>query len=133
MNILHNVFQKLCPHKWCTCVSMRPGDDWVGNFLVKLICPWFQEIPPCWNLEILVNILSSMKKDLVSFPWDSEVLHREFDLHFPSNLHPLLKMMWNWLSLKKKLESLFSLFRNKRFALNEMFQRNASKFAIFYV
>ena len=25
------------------------------------------------------------------------------------------------------------LFRNKRFALNEMFQRNASKFAIFYV
>ena len=27
----------------------------------------------------------------------------------------------------------FALFRNKRFALNEMFQRNASKFAIFYV
>ena len=26
-----------------------------------------------------------------------------------------------------------SLFRNKRFALNKMFQRNASKFAIFYV
>ena len=26
-----------------------------------------------------------------------------------------------------------SLFRKKRFALNEMFQRNASKFAIFYV
>ena len=26
-----------------------------------------------------------------------------------------------------------SLFRNKRFALNEMFQQNASKFAIFYV
>ena len=25
------------------------------------------------------------------------------------------------------------LFRNKRFALNKMFQRNASKFAIFYV
>ena len=25
-----------------------------------------------------------------------------------------------------------SLFRNKRFALNKMFQRNASKFAIFY-
>ena len=25
------------------------------------------------------------------------------------------------------------LFRNKRLALNEMFQRNASKFAIFYV
>ena len=25
------------------------------------------------------------------------------------------------------------LFRNKRFALNEMFQQNASKFAIFYV
>ena len=28
---------------------------------------------------------------------------------------------------------LASLFRKKRFALNEMFQRNASKFAIFYV
>ena len=27
----------------------------------------------------------------------------------------------------------YTLFRNKRFALNEMFQRNASKFAIFYV
>ena len=26
-----------------------------------------------------------------------------------------------------------TLFRNKRLALNEMFQRNASKFAIFYV
>ena len=26
-----------------------------------------------------------------------------------------------------------SLFINKRFVLNEMFQRNASKFAIFYV
>ena len=26
-----------------------------------------------------------------------------------------------------------TLFRNKRFALNEMFQRNASKYAIFYV
>ena len=26
-----------------------------------------------------------------------------------------------------------TLFRNKRFALNEMFQRNASKFAIFHV
>ena len=26
-----------------------------------------------------------------------------------------------------------SLFRNKRFALNKMFQRNASKFSIFYV
>ena len=26
-----------------------------------------------------------------------------------------------------------TLFINKRFALNEMFQRNASKFAIFYV
>ena len=26
-----------------------------------------------------------------------------------------------------------TLFRNKRFALNEMFQQNASKFAILYV
>ena len=26
-----------------------------------------------------------------------------------------------------------ALFRNKSFALNEMFQQNASKFAIFYV
>ena len=26
-----------------------------------------------------------------------------------------------------------ALFRNKRFELNKMFQRNASKFAIFYV
>ena len=26
-----------------------------------------------------------------------------------------------------------ALFRNKRFVLNEMFQQNASKFAIFYV
>ena len=28
---------------------------------------------------------------------------------------------------------MYSLFRNNRFALNEMFQRSASKFAIFYV
>ena len=31
-----------------------------------------------------------------------------------------------------KFNSIFPLFRNKRFALNEMFQRNASKFAISY-
>ena len=31
------------------------------------------------------------------------------------------------------LKTGFSLFRNKRFALDEMFQWNASKFAIFYV
>ena len=30
-------------------------------------------------------------------------------------------------------ESVTALFINRRFALNEMFQRNASKFAIFYV
>ena len=39
--------------------------------------------------------------------------------------------------LPQRLKSTFlnidSLFRNKRFALNKMFQRNASKFAIFYV
>ena len=31
------------------------------------------------------------------------------------------------------LQRKYTLFRNKRFVLNEMFQRNASKFAIFYV
>ena len=30
------------------------------------------------------------------------------------------------------MRKLDTLFINKRFALNEMFQRNASKFAIFY-
>ena len=30
-------------------------------------------------------------------------------------------------------EAAGTLFRNKRFALNEMFQRNASKFAILYI
>ena len=34
---------------------------------------------------------------------------------------------------KKKKGSGGALFRNKRFALNKMFQQNASKFAIFYV
>ena len=33
----------------------------------------------------------------------------------------------------KMMTNHISLFRNKRFALNEMFQRNASKFALFYV
>ena len=33
----------------------------------------------------------------------------------------------------EKLASYLALFRNKRFALNEMLQQNASKFAIFYV
>ena len=33
----------------------------------------------------------------------------------------------------KLIEEVSTLFRNKRFALNEMFQRSASKFAIFYV
>ena len=32
-----------------------------------------------------------------------------------------------------KRQTVCSLFINKRFALNEMFQRNASKFAIFYL
>ena len=31
------------------------------------------------------------------------------------------------------LVDMISLFRKKRFTLNEMFQQNASKFAIFYV
>ena len=34
---------------------------------------------------------------------------------------------------QNSIENNYSLFRNKRFALNEMFQQNASKFAIFYV
>ena len=33
----------------------------------------------------------------------------------------------------ERLQNDAALFRNKRFALNKMFQRNASKFAIFYV
>ena len=46
----------------------------------------------------------------------------------------------NYRALGRELGKLYSLslsnvplFRNKRFALNEMFHRNASKFAIFYV
>ena len=35
--------------------------------------------------------------------------------------------------LCKPRSILYSLFINKRFALSEMFQQNASKFAIFYV
>ena len=45
----------------------------------------------------------------------------------------------SWFTLKvtvsknqSKMWHMNSLFRNKRFALNEMFQRNAWKFAIFY-
>ena len=50
----------------------------------------------------------------------------------------IIKYGQNLAKMKKSLVQLtlthlFSLFRNKRFALNEMFQRNASKFAIFYV
>ena len=46
-----------------------------------------------------------------------------------------VQFLTNFQGFKKILEALFnlSLFRNKRFALNEMFQRNTSKFAIFYV
>ena len=54
---------------------------------------------------------------------------------------------WVWHVLKKyifllvltilnyctKYLTVYPLFRNKRFALNKMFQPNASKFAIFYV
>ena len=38
----------------------------------------------------------------------------------------------NWEAWNKIMEEVLSLFRNKRLVLNEMFQRNASKFAIFY-
>ena len=41
--------------------------------------------------------------------------------------------MNNMSLLKAQLKVDTSLFINKKFALNEMFQRNTSKFAIFYV
>ena len=51
-----------------------------------------------------------------------------------SPLKSVEMMVWNHFRKKKKTDHhTYPLFRNKRFALNEMFQRNASKFAIFYV
>ena len=66
-------------------------------------------------------------------------------LHFSPFRSTLMQSLLNVVD-RNAIEDLFShlakwaplgtsttLFRNKRFVLNEMFQRNASKFAIIYV
>ena len=40
---------------------------------------------------------------------------------------------WHVLKVNNNTNNNKPLFKNKRFALNEMFQQNASKFAIFHV
>ena len=48
------------------------------------------------------------------------------------NISPFF--LWDWTMNKPTYtDTLKPLFRKKRFTLNKMFQRNASKFAIFYV
>ena len=65
-------------------------------------------------------------------PTEDEMLEAALDYTDDTNFEPISPVknldentMWH---IGKK-----ALFRNKRFALNKMFQRNASKFAIFYV
>ena len=48
------------------------------------------------------------------------------------HVEPYLIPIHTYTGLRQKLAAA-SLFINKRFVLNEMFQRNASKFDIFYV
>ena len=57
---------------------------------------------------------------------------------YRENIFPLLSLWCSSTEILCNLNEIIlvshtSLFRKKRFALNEMFQRNASKFAIFYV
>ena len=53
------------------------------------------------------------------------------DVQGKTALHHLIQGMYG--VAQHKFCILKALFINKRFALNEMFQRNASKFAIYYV
>ena len=68
------------------------------------------------------------------------VIYMVREINFSSlkgHSHGALIVSWKvnrWCSMQLHFSSCFeTLFRNKRFALNEMFQRNTSKFAIFYV
>ena len=63
---------------------------------------------------------------------DDQALTYNLHIHVFVISRPLLTNHNQYICIFCKV-SIYSLFRNKMFALNEMFQRNASKFAIFYV
>ena len=63
---------------------------------------------------------------------DNSIVPRRQDLAFLMYTDKdVAEVISSGLKCEKKCN--LALFRNKRFSLNEMFQRNASKFAIFYV
>ena len=61
------------------------------------------------------------------YEWNFGVRASIVQYRVPRYPKEIMKMEQHFSGLQR------SLFRNKGFALNEMFQRNTSKFAIFYV
>ena len=58
---------------------------------------------------------------------------KEFDEKFSRIANPVEEEAKELALARNEAQINKTLFRKKRFALNEMFQQNASKFAIFYV
>ena len=83
------------------------------------------------NSQLAVTLSSSSEMNSFFVTNDNFCMQKQW---------PVQKNKLNFFAQKKLdflvsslLKKYSSLFRNKRFALNEMFQRNASKFSIFYV
>ena len=64
-----------------------------------------------------------------TFSKNVDQLHNKFSCKFYELINEMFLTPTTQSSESHKYPTLFSLFRNKRFALNEMFQRNTSKFA----
>ena len=71
-----------------------------------------------------LTLVSRFKKNILRNPL------QRFNSRFPGSQFPIASIQQRPLWTLEDDDP--PLFRNKRFALNEMFQRNASKFAIFY-
>ena len=75
MNRLHNVFQKLCPHKWCTNALNWLKDDLEDNFLERTVSFRQWETKPYLSLDFQASNLSLETLDRVSGPTEIEALH----------------------------------------------------------
>ena len=122
--------------KCCFVFHELSYTDVVLGIYNNVIVEWKSKNKTCPFGELLFEKSLCSSSDARRFP-------RWLKFHF-SRLKPLTVLPNYFFSsstvgyklikivLISKSEKL-SLFRNKRFALNEMFQWNASKFAVFYV
>ena len=120
---LLNILEFICNH--FNSLFLAESNSNVGGKQIENLCRFwnkfdFKCVNSCQNIgrwlkpfEFLVSIFIWMKTAMLTF-WKQNPLWK---------LCHYIVFLWHH----------HTLFRNKRFALNLMFHRNASQFAIFYV